>query len=316
VSFTARVVRSGANGLVVRTANGKVLSFSKKQIKPARAPKRHKSTKGRGHHRTRAVDLQVSSGNVVVNVLGLQPGALVQITETTDPDGTVTITIALPPLSSQEQASGVVGEVGSDAFTVQTSDGSALRLHMAGDALSGLNLHSCDTVELTYHQNAGILIADKVTDTGSTTAGECAPTYEARGAITRVSADGLTISTDQGPVSFGVDPSSDLTSGFQAGDVVDVSYTKNADGTLSATGVQFVEEDASGQVTSVTTSSSGGSLTIADDKNGQSETFVADPNHGVHINARAFNGVSVGDQIELSYHQSAGQLVADVVTEQ
>jgi hypothetical protein len=35
----------------------------------------------------------------------------------------------------------------------------------------------------------------------------------------------------------------------------------------------------------------------------------------VQINAGAFSGVSVGDKIALNYHQSAGQLVADVVTE-
>ena len=94
VSFTARVVRSSATGLVVRTLNGRVLTFSKKQIKPVKIRKhrKHRKARGHGHGLTRAVDMQLTSGNVVVNLLGLQPGVLVQITEITDPDGTVTIT--------------------------------------------------------------------------------------------------------------------------------------------------------------------------------------------------------------------------------
>jgi hypothetical protein len=258
----------------------------------------------------------VSSGNVVVNIVGLQPGVLVQITEATDANGNVTITITLPPPSGEESASGIVSEVNSGAFMIQAGDGSNLRLHMSDAALSNLNLQACDTVDVTYHQNAGILIADSVNTTGTATSGACTPTQDATGKITQVSADSLTINGDQGPVTFSVSPSSGLTAGYQVGDLVDVTYTQASDGTLNATNVQFVEEDTSGQVTSVTTSVSGGSLTITDDNSGQSETFHADPVNGVQINAHAFSGVSVGDQIELSYHQSAGQLVADTVTEQ
>jgi hypothetical protein len=311
VSFYARVVRASANGLVVRR-DGKLLSFSAHQIKRAKMPPRHKHPKHRGH---RALDIQLSSGNVVVNILGLQPGALVQITETTDDSGAVTITITLPPASGQESAGGLVTEVGRDGFMVQSSDGSDLRFHMSAQSLSSLNLQTCNTVEVSYHQDAGMLIADSVTITGSSTAGDCAPTQDATGVITQVSAAGLTINGEQGPVTFSVDPSSGRTDGFQVGDVVDVTYTQNSDGTLQATDVQFVEQDTSGRVTSVTTSVGGGSLTITDDNNAKSETFNADPQNGVHINAHAFNGVSVGDQIEVTYHQSAGQLVADTVSE-
>src|SRR3979409_1972061 len=42
VSFYARVVRSSPHGLIVRTSAGKTLSFSAKQIRPARMPKGHK----------------------------------------------------------------------------------------------------------------------------------------------------------------------------------------------------------------------------------------------------------------------------------
>jgi hypothetical protein len=169
---------------------------------------------------------------------------------------------------------------------------------MAADALSNLNLQTCDLVDVTYHQNAGLLVADSVTVTGTSTAGDCAPTMDTTGVITQVSADVLTLKTDSGPLAFSVDPSSGLTSGFQAGDLVDVTYTQVSDGTLTATNVQFVEQNASGQVTSVTTSVHGGSLTLTDSDTRQPETFVADPSNGVQINSHAFNGVSVGDQIE------------------
>jgi hypothetical protein len=311
VSFYARVVRASANGLIVRATDGKRLSFSSNQIRRAGMPPRHKHPKGRGHRVQRALDIQVSSGNVVVNILGLQPGVLVQITETTHANGTVTITITLPPQSGQQNASGLVTEIDSDGFMVRTGDAFDLRFHISADALSNLNLQACNTVDVSYHQDAGMLIADSVSITGTSTAGDCAPTQDATGVITQVSANGLTINGDQGPLTFSVDPSSGNTGGFQVGDLVDVTYTQNSDGTLQATDVQFVEQDTSGRVTAV----NGGSLTITDDNSGQSETFIADPHSGVQINAHAFNGVSVGDQIDVTYHQSAGHVVADTVSE-
>ena len=317
VSFTARVVRSNAKGLVVRTAQGKVLSFAAAQVKLGHMPRKHRTHAPRGHALFHTQDLSLSSGNVVVNLLGLQPGAMIQITETTDAQGNITISITLPGPSGAETASGVVTEVDTDALTIQSADGSELRLHMAADALANLNLQSCDDVNVTYHQDAGILVADSVDPTGSSsTAGDCAPSYDASGTITQVSPDAVTISTDQGAQTFNVDPSSGLTDGYQAGDLVDVTYSVNPDGSMVASDVEFVEQEATGQVSSVTTSTGGGSLTLTDDTTGQPEVFVTDPNHGVQINARAFNGISVGDSLDVTYHQSAGRLVADTVSEQ
>jgi hypothetical protein len=54
---------------------------------------------------------------------------------------------------------------------------------------------------------------------------------------------------------------------------------------------------------------------LTDDDSGQSETFVAEPNNGVQINARLQRRIG-GDHIDVCYHQSAGRLVADTVTEQ
>jgi len=320
VTFTARVVRSTSKVLVVRTTSGKLITISSLQLrKPAAAAPAHshKSSKLARKASASGTSVQITAGNVVVDLLGLQPGALVVITETTDASGTVTITIKLPPPPAASAppapltVSGVVTNVDSGDFTVQASDGTDYDLYMSADTLSTLNLQSCDTVTVTYHQDAGILIADSVTDTGTATTGACAPTYDVTGTISQVSSTSLTINGNSGPVPFSVDPSSGLTDGFQVGDLVDVTYTINPDGSFSATNVAFAEESTSGVVTTVTATT----LTVVDDNSGQPETFIADPSQGVQINAAAFTGLPVGDDVSLCYHVSAGQLIADSVTD-
>jgi hypothetical protein len=250
---------------------------------------------------------------VVINIVGLQPGVTVLITETIAPDGTVTITITLPPASVDmpQSTSGVVTDVEDDVFEVTTGDGADLRLHMAADLLSNIGLQTCDTVDVTYHQDAGMLIADRAQVTGASSSGDCAPTYDATGPITQVSGSSITIAADQGPMTFSVSDS-DITDGFQNGDVVDVTYTQNSDGSLSATDVEYVEQDASGTVTSV----SSNSLTLTDSSTGQPATFIADPNNGLQLCTYAFDGVHVGDQVDVTYHQTAAGLVADSVDDQ
>ena len=307
VSFYARVVRSSTHGLVLRVADGRTLSFSSKQVRRSRVKPSQR------HKRHAATDVQASAGSVTINIQGLQPGVTVLITETVDAHGNVTITIAFPPQppgpGGQQQASGVVTEVDVDAFMVQTGDGSSFRLHMAQDALANLNLQTCDTVDVSYHQDAGMLIADTVNATGTSTTGDCSvdqQTQDDVGTITQISSSGLTINTqDQGALTFSVD-SADVLAGFQVGDVVDVSYLQNSDGSLGAQDVQYVEQDATGTVTAV----SDGSLTITDDSTGQPDTFTADPAQGL------FDGVALGDQVDVNYHQSSGQLIADSVDDQ
>ncbi len=317
VTFTARVVRSTSTELVVRTTSGKLLSFSSLQLRKPAPAHSHAPSKLAGKASASGTRVRITAGNVVVDLLGLQPGALIVITETTDASGTVTITIKLPPPPPASAppapltVSGVITNVDSGDFTVEASDGSDYDLYMSADMLSQLNLQSCDTVTVTYHQDAGILIADSVTNTGTSTTGDCAPTYNVTGTISQVSSTSLTMSGDGGPVSFSVDPSSGVTAGFQVGDLVDVTYTTNSDGSFSATNVAFVEESASGVVTAVTATT----LTVIDDNSGQPETFIADPSQGVQINADAFTGIPAGDDVSLCYHVSAGQLIADSVTD-
>ena len=88
--------------------------------------------------------------------------------------------------------------------------------------------------------------------------------------------------------------------------LADVSYADNGDGTLDAGDVEYVEQDVSGTVTAV----SDGSVTITPDGSDAPETFTADPGQGL------FDGVAVGDQVDINYHQSGGQSVVDSVDDQ
>lgn len=316
VRFYATVVKANSHGLLVRTLSGKTLHFSARQIARQRAPlaRRHglhvRLRHGRRmHFAFMAPDMQPPNAPVAINILGLQPGITVLITETVSPAGAVTVTITLPPsnVTVQQNDAGVITDVEDSDFKMTAAAGAELRLFMAADQLSNLNLQPCDTVEVRYHQDAGLLIADDVQVTGASTAGDCTPTSDATGPITQVSTTSIAIAGDGGPMTFAVD-SAELTGGFQIGDVVDVTYVHNSDGSLSATDVEYVEQDASGVVTAVSSQS----VTITDSSSGSSETFVADSN-GLQLCTYAFDGVHVGDQIDVTYHQSAAGLVADSV---
>ena len=140
------------------------------------------------------------------------------VTEAVDARGDLTITISLPSLATRgadarQRASGIVSEVDQDAFVVQTSDGSQLRLHMAPGALAKANLQVCDSVDVSYHQDAATLVADRVNDTGSSNSGDCSDqqSQDEVGTITQVSASSITVATqDNGSMTFAVD-SPDIT---------------------------------------------------------------------------------------------------------
>lgn len=141
---------------------------------------------------------------------------------------------------------------------------------------------------------------------GSTSGGDPADDQDAEGTITQVSDSAVTISTDSGSLSFSVDPGSGMTDGFAVGDIVDVTYYANGDGTLTADDVEYVEQDATGVVSAV----SDGSLTLTDSGSGQAIAFTADPAD------QLFAGVTAGDEVDVTYHQSAGGDVVDGVDDQ
>ena len=305
VAFLGRVVKSNTHGLVLRLADGKKVTFSAKQVR------RSQTKSAKSHKRAaRSASTRAGVSNVTINIQGLQPGVMVLVTETVD-GGNVTITISFPgksdPVAGGEQtASGIVSDVADDAFVLTTDDGSDLRLHISMRRLARLDLSVCDTLDVSYHQDAGLLIADHVKATGSSTTGDCADAssdQDVVGTITQVSGDGITVQTeDQGTMTFAVD-SSDVTDGYQVGDVVDVTYADNGDGAYTADDVEWVEQDFTGTVTDV----SAGSMTATDDQTGQPVTFVTDPGDSV------FDGVAVGDQVDVTYHQSGDQQVAESV---
>ena len=136
-------------------------------------------------------------------------------------------------------------------------------------------------------------------DNGAGTGGD------AVGTITQLSTTGLTINAGGHTMTFSCDPVDDLTDGFAVGDLVDVTYASSG-GSLQASDVEYVEADATGTVTAVDTSS----LTLTNSDTGQTQTIVADADEDM------FDGVTVGDGVVVTYHQSAGQLIADVVDDE
>ena len=79
----------------------------------------------------------------------------------------------------------------------------------------------------------------------------------------------------------------------------------------AAAGVEYAEHYASGRVTAVRSRS----VTIIDADTGRSKRFVADPSQGPQLCTYAFDGVHVGDQIDVTFHQSPTGMVADSVSD-
>jgi hypothetical protein len=124
------------------------------------------------------------------------------------------------------------------------------------------------------------------------------------GSITRISSGSITIATAQaGPMTFAVDPGSSLTDGFILGDVVDVTYSAESGGGREAEDVEYVENDAIGIVTLV----SAAALTMTDETTGQPDRFAADPS------LLLFDGVLIGNEIDVSYHLNGDRMVVDGV---
>jgi hypothetical protein len=313
IAFYGKVVRSGVHGLVLRLADGTNLTLGPRRLAHthASAPRIARAA----HIRWAAAASSVSATPVTINIEGLQPGETVLVTESVDAQGNPIITIELTgavgggPVSEQ-QLRGVVTDIQNDTFQVTTADGSVLNLHMAQDTLANLNLSYCDSVTVSYHGDSGLLIADSVQDSGPSSSGSCGDgsssgnDMDAIGTITSVSGASVTIDQGggQGTLTFAVDDPS-ITDGFAVGDVVDVTYTQLADGSLDASDVEYVENDATGLVTAV----SGAAITIAGDAVGSPGAFTVDPSSGL------FSGVLVGDEVDITYHTGAAGNVVDSV---
>ena len=66
------------------------------------------------------------------------------------------------------------------------------------------------------------------------------------GTVTQVRGDGLTVQVDgEGAMSFGADP--DLLSGINVGDLVDVTYFEDVDGSMVADDIEPVADNSPDQ---------------------------------------------------------------------
>ncbi len=320
ISYLASVIHSGSGGVVLALGDGNRVSFSRRQIAGSIARRRtHLAKAGR-------------SGGAVTLTIDAPPGTTVLVTEIFEPGGAISVTLTIHPGASagggsgsgsgpgssgggtygnDQQAGGIVSDVENDSFGIVTGDGTVIRFQMDPTDLGNIGMNPCDTVIVSYHDDAGSLIADYVDDNGSSDTGACDmdgtfyPTQDETGPITAISDTSITIDTsDQGSMTFPVDPPLDLTQGFLVGDDVDVTYEPVPDGTLYVTDIEYVENDSTGVVTSV----SRRSLTITDDSTGQPDVFVADPSE--HM----FEGIALGDDVDVTWHQAAGdKMVADNV---
>ncbi|MGA2927304.1 MAG: hypothetical protein ABSG43_15165 [Solirubrobacteraceae bacterium] len=312
VSYYARVERVSSRGVELMLSDGRRLSFSAADLRHRLSdPARHNEP------RAHADDVTISDG-----VAQLRQGEAVLIIETVAPPRHVAITVApsapgaqVPPLPASSagagggelQAAGTVTAVASSTLTVQTAEGSTLALQVAPATLASLSLAPCDTVTVSYHQSGRALVADDVQGTGTSSTGNCAlgDSQDVDGTITQISEGSLTITTDQGPMSFSADPTQEITDGFLVGDAVDVTYAGDGYGQLWASDVEYYDVDATGTVQAVSASS----ITIISDDTGQPETFTADPSDAM------FDGINVGDWVDITYHLSSNQPVVDAVSD-
>ncbi|MFZ0042960.1 MAG: hypothetical protein WAK93_16755 [Solirubrobacteraceae bacterium] len=317
VSFLAMVMRSRADGLLLKLGDGQPFDLVTHQVlKPAYA-------------RRAPMAFAAASPSAV------QPGLVVLVTETLGRGGA---SVSIKPASSTSpgvagarHVAGVVIAVGSSSVTLKTADGTVI-VKVPASVLAQDGVQPCDKVTVVYHQTGGTLDASKIKTVGDSSTGSCAggatgagdgssdgsddgsgddstTTVDDNGSpdvignITTVSGSGLTISVPgQGSMSFVVDDP-EITDGFVVGDNVDVTYSQEPSGTLDASDVEYNENDAVGTVLAVSETS----LTISDSDTGARETFTADPSSGM------FDGINDGDDVDVSYHLSNGQTVVDEV---
>ena len=316
LTFLGDVVSSGSSGVRLLLGDGNTVAFSSHEIKSA-----HRS--GR---RAFAAALRRADAAGISITVNAPPGTTVLVTETFGPGGVLSITLTIASGESIGSGSGsssgsgagdltvngVVSDIENDNFAIVTGNGTVMRFQMNATELANENMNPCDVVDVSYHEGtAGGLVADAVDDDASSDAGSCDadgtyyPTEDETGPITAISATSITIDTsDQGSMSFPVNETQQLTSGFLLGDVVDVTYEPVPDGTNYVTDIEYVENDSAGVVTAL----NAGSLTITDDATGQPDVFAADPSLGM------FEGVALGDQVDVTWHEASNNVeVADNV---
>lgn len=237
VRFLARVVHSGRAGLTLALGDGTNLRLGARQL--------HRSRRHLHGGRARTIAYADSAlPPVQVNVQGLAAGETIMVTEELLPDGTLSITITLPPPGTpapgaEQTVSGTVASVDDQGLAVIGADGYDVELTADPDLLSSSGVSECDLVTVSYHTEGTVLVADDVQVTGASSEAACAPDQDSVGTVTAVSADSITIASDQGPQTFSLDDPS-LADGVNVGDQVDVSWYVNDAGAQAADDVEPV----------------------------------------------------------------------------
>jgi Domain of unknown function (DUF5666) len=119
--------------------------------------------------------------------------------------------------------------VTDDSIAIDTGD-EQLTFVADPDLLADIQVD--DEVDVTYYEDGGTLVADDVSlvDDGQ-------EDDTVTGTVTQVRGDGLTIQVDgEGAMSFSADP--DLLQDVAVGDVVDVTYYQDDNGSLVADDVE------------------------------------------------------------------------------
>jgi hypothetical protein len=221
ISFLAKVVSaSSGKGLVLRLGDGNELRLGKRQL-TRHAHRAHRSS-------------------VQIDIQGLDAGQVLLITETVDRAGNVTITIKLMPSSDpngdDQDATGTITALGTGSLTIQTDDGQSMTFQADPMLLEDFSLG--DDVDVSYYTDAdGSLVADDVEpldDSGS-------DDLDAIGTVTAIAGDSITVQVDgSGPMTFQAD--SDLLDGVAVGDLVDVTYFQDTDGSLVADDIEPADD--------------------------------------------------------------------------
>ncbi len=295
LAFSGTVVRSSGDEAVVRLADGDTVALHSIQLRPAGG------------------SLPAGSIVLVSETLGSDPDTTVTVKHSPTGSGvSPTHAGSSPSPPAQQQAIGTVVEIDTTSFVVQTAGGSDLRFEITPAQLYAAQMSLCNIVSVLYTPgDMNVTSEDLSFAQNDSTSGQCEdpgpPTEDgpddAIGPITQLTLSSVTVSTASGPMQFAA--TIDLTTGFLVGDTVDVTYAQGGDGKLIATDIVTNDYNATGVVTAV----SAGSITITDSTTDQPRTFTDDPSN------ETFEGISVGDQVDVSYYYSNGNIVVDYVTD-
>ncbi len=319
-SFHARVSSTAAGRLTVRLGNGSRLSFGASQVNdPGTPPKPGQTvllTVTRTSGGLKVVIGRPSSGGHHNTRPGHKNGGGKQ--RGTGPTGPTGPT-GVHPIEPHSTASGVVTNVGTDSITLQLPDGSTLTPTLPAASLAYLNdnvdVSDCETMTVDYSEGASGPVVDAFMPTGISTgpiseslgdtcADESDGGIDVVGTIASLGSASLSISIPgQASQPYSVDPSLDLPDSNEVGDIVDVMYSQNPDGSLSAGSVNYVEAYTTGTVLAV--DNTDGTLSVADAVTGQTDTFGDGD--------ASFSGITPGEDVAVDYYVSGGQPQADDV---